>query len=237
MSSLSNITSLLERILENQETLNKRLTNIEHQLNTHQKKTIKIKKKQNVFDFKNSDLIPITNNHLEIAFFSSLEFAFLIVLLESIASLCDYSDIPTSSVYDEVSHCDSHFQIEIKQQLITLSDKLHSYKTIFPFKYLNNYDGDKSNLKGVHISKLRCYYENEWGSFSFKKHFTTLYKRFSNSLIKQFSQWQNEYEEDIETDKSYKGMTYTECVLKIVGADIDSNTSLNTVFNYLCQIC
>lgn len=261
--TLSTITTLLTKILENQESFNHRLSSIETQLKTlhsgsnkprrikksAKMETIETHSQAQLIDFKTIQLIPITHNHLEVVFFSSLEFAFLIVLLESIASsikcnnTSNHHEMPTKSVYDEAEHCDAHYKIDVETQLITLADKLHSYKPVFPFKYLNTFDADKAanpkRSSRYDCSKMRCYYDGEWGSSTFKNHLLCLYHRFSNAIIKQFAQWQDDYEDEIEADKLHKGLNYTECVLKIlgVGAEHNSTASLNAICNYLCQLC
>lgn len=261
--SLTAIISLLTEIQHTQQILleqtanfEKRLYIIEDGVNSikHGRKThgatrrIRIKeqpKEHNqlrTFDIINIRLCQLSLKHIEIIFFSSLEFAFCIVLLETLFKLCDLKKSCTQFVYAETAHCDNHYHIDVKAQLQRIRswfDDNPDYKSVVPFKKQPNIDVDIRRQRNISIPLLG-YYNEQWCSSSYKSKIMTMYDMFSIKVIQQFGEWQDEHADAIERNSLPRNLDYTECVLKIMGHPDDMNTmskSVDIICDYLGQIC
>lgn len=180
--------------------------------------------------------------HVEVVFFSSLEFAFCIVLIET---LCDGLHIGhdcTRFVYEESDCCDNHYHIDVKTQLRRIREWFNAhenYKNAMPFKKQHTIDFDVKKKKDISIPLLG-YYNEQWCSSSYKSKIMTLYDMFSIKVIQQFGEWQDEHADAIERNSLPRNLDYTECVLKIMGHPDDMNTmskSVDIICDYLGQIC
>lgn len=235
-TDLSRIFAMLEKIQQTQEKILQQTTLIAQQSNKPRK--IKIKHRTlvpkatiNIHDI--SSCKPALK-HVGVVFFSSLEFTFVIVLIET---LCDRigisSTAATASIYDEAAICDNHYNIDVNSQLANLCRWWEEYKQVLPFK--KTVDTDKTRQH-----TLLGYYNNQWCSTSYKAKLTRLYELFCIKIIKQFGEWQNLHTDDIKRGKLPNHLDYGECVLKMMGdPDVSKNTSksIDKICRYLLQIC
>lgn len=168
--------------------------------------------------------------HITIVFFSSLEFAFTILLLETICNLQKIPSHSTKTIYEELEFCDNRCPIDVSTQLLRIRgwfDDNSGYKTAIPFKKTHN--------------SLLGYYDGQWSSASYKHKLMRLYEVFCIKIIKLFGEWQDKYKNEIERNKLPNNLDYSECVLKIMGNTTDDyqniSKSIGHVYEYLGQIC
>jgi hypothetical protein len=248
---LINKTNVLEEKLEKLEKLNinkkklriksKHINSINNPINSSFNLHNEIKKniQINILDIKSIINCNPSLKHIDIVFFSSLEFAFFVVLLETICDLTNIKNDITNYIYEEVEFCDNNYNIDIKSQLLKINgmaQENNSFKKAFPFKKKYNIDIDdkKSNIP------LLGYFENQWCSSSYKGKMVRLYEAFCIKIIKQFAEWQQKYSNEITLNKLPKNLDYNECVLKIMGNPFEPKNitvSIDIICSYLQQIC
>jgi hypothetical protein len=271
LSSMNEIKESQEKILTAVTNLETRLTKIEINVDTiitSQKKKMRLKVKDGVYhNYRNEcnfisaqhtqhtqpinintiKLCVLTTNHVSVVFFSSLEFAFCILLIESIFLELEVREArithPLIAMYKELEYCDNNNQLDTK----TITNRIHtwlheqSYLNSFPFKINKNIDIDRRMKKKIPASSsLLGYYDNNWCSSSFKNTLVDLYNSFTFQIVKQFGMWQREHAVEIEQNKLYNNLDYNECVLKIMGNQEDISVyskSITQICEYLSQIC
>lgn len=194
-----------------------------------------------VYDIMNISQCQPLMKHVEVVFFSSLEFAFCIVLIEAVCDVLHIGQDCTRFVYEEAEYCDNHYQIDVKTQISRIRDWFNEHedcKTVFPFKKQHNIDIDAKRKRDISIPLLG-YYDEKWCSASYKRKLMSLYEIFTIKVIQQFSQWQDDHCDDIDRNSLPRNLDYTECVLKVMGNPDDINTmgkSVDIVCDYLGQI-
>lgn len=253
---LNDIQHTQQLLLEKTANFEKRLYSIEEAVNSNKlghktqvairririRKPPRETKKLRTFDIINIRLCQPSLRHVEVIFFSSLEFAFCIVLLETLFELCDLKKSCTQFVYAEAAHCDNHYHIDVKTQLQRIRswfDDNSDYKDMIPFKKQTNIDVDTIRKGNISIPVLG-YYNEQWSSSSYKSKIMTLYETFSIKVIQQFGAWQDKHAGAIAQNKLPRNLDYTECVLKIMGQADETNTinkSVDLICDYLRQIC
>jgi len=235
--------ALLREIIDNQQLLFKKIETIEYQIksmatcppiSTKKPFIIKrssIKKTHMVSDIHTLPIDRPNLKHINVAFFSSLEFTFFILLLETVLQ----ADKITKAVYDEATLCDHGYSIDIPTQLDHIKNWLSdndAIKNTLPFKKQFSIDVD---YRGK-TNPLLVFFQQQWCSTAYKARLTKLYESFCIGMIKQFGVWQNKYLNEIECNKLPKGLDYNECVLKIMGTSCDARSvsrSIDTVCKYI----
>lgn len=179
--------------------------------------------------------------HIDIVFFSSLEFAFCIVLLETLCNMSHIDNTCTTFVYEEAEFCDNHYHLDIKSQLLRMHgwfEDQSEYKPMLPFKHQDVVDVDKKT-KHQKEYPILGYYKNKWCSMSYRDKLLSLYESFCIKIIQQFGNWQEKYSSEIERNKLPKNLDYSECVLKIMGSHDNSKSSaksIDDICGYLSNI-